>query len=169
METCLAPRLEDRPPSSLLWRRWPNAVGAVYAAVVSIALVTALAVWARLPFASYLEMVSLGGLAVAVLLSIVGQVLERLKLVPKTKTQGGLTDELEGSPPLAEPIPIVEAAAPHDRPKESDEPEGGQPSQATPSIPLEDRTIPRAFLRPGVKADWTLEPSREDPSEKSDG
>lgn len=161
--------MNDKPPPGLLWRWWPTASGAVYAAVVSIALVTALAVWAKLPFASYLEMVSLGGLAVAVLLSIVGKVFEHLRLVPKTRTRGTLTDEFEGSPALTEPIPFVEAAVSHERPKELDEPEDDPPPQATPSTPLGGGTIPQELIRSGGTAVWTREPLRGDTPKKGDG
>ncbi len=165
----MASQLDPSPPPSLLWRWWQTASGAVYAAVVSIGLVTALAVWARLPFASYLEMVSLGGLAVAVLLSIIGKILERLKLIPKTKSPITPTGELEGSPTLSEPIPIVEASASDSRAEDIGEADERRRSAATLSDQLDSGTIPRVLTRSGVDAVWRLEPSREGSSEKDAG
>jgi hypothetical protein len=145
----------------LVWRWWPIANGVVLAAVLVIALAAALAGWARLPFAPLLKIASLEAMAVGLALAIVGKVLERLKLAPKTKSSAAETKELELGSPLLDPIPIVEPADPAMRAGELNEPDESWPLQTTTSAPPEPRPIPPEFAH-GATAVWVTERSPHD-------
>ena len=121
------------------------------------------------PFASYLEMVSLGAGRSCAAQHYREDFLERLKLIPKTKSPITPTGELEGSPTLSEPIPIVEASASDSRAEDIGEADERRRSAATLSDQLDSGTIPRVLTRSGVDAVWRLEPSREGSSEKDAG
>jgi hypothetical protein len=156
------------PLRSAIWRWWPTANGVVLAAVIGVGLAGALAGWAKLPFASHLKIITLEGMALGLLFAIVGEVLERLKLAPKTRSQTAPTNELELASPLLDPIPIVEAADPEERTENPSEPEGRWPLQTTPSTSPEERLIPPEFVR-GAKAIWAMERPPRDKSPEKDG
>lgn len=156
------------PLRDAIWRWWPTVNGVVLAAVIGLSLASALAGWARLPFASHLKIVTLEGMALALLLAIVGEVLERLKLAPKTKSETVPIDELELPSPLPDPIPIIESADPGEPTENPSEPEGRGPLPATPSASPEETLIPPKFVR-GAKAVWAMERSPRDDRPEKDG
>lgn len=146
---------------NLVWRWWPIANAVPPAAVLVVGLAAALAGWARLPFAPLLKIVTLEVMGVGLVLAIVGEVLERLKLAPKTKSWPAETNELELGSPLPDSIPIVESADPAMRADELNDPDGRWPLQTTTSAPPEPRPIPPEFAH-GATAVWVMERSPRD-------
>jgi len=143
---------------NLVWRWWPTANGVVLAAVLAVAFAAALAGWARFPFAQLLKLASLEAMAVGLILAIVGEVLERLKLAPKTKSWAAETNELELGSPLPDSIPIVESADPAMRADELNDPDGRWRLQTTTSALPKPNLIPPEFAH-GATAVWVMDRS----------
>jgi hypothetical protein len=148
------------------WRWWPTLDRIILAAIIGAGLVANLAGAARLSFAPYLKIATLEIMAVGLLLTIVGVILERLKLVPKTKSQSEILGEAEPPRPLPEPIPIVENADPRDHGMQDS---AAEPERLEPSQTIEAGVIPPELVRGGVSAVWRVARSpRDNPQQRHD-